>query len=82
MSTSIGITDSTMVSLPKTYLSNFVGMLLLVKAIVTKKILVIVSRVIMVILVVQTLKSMRIGYTSYSSLSKRIRLRIGLTASS
>jgi len=71
-----------MVSLPKAYLSNFVGMLLLVKAIVTKKILVIVSRVIMVILVVQTLKSMRIGYTSYSSLSKRIRLRIGLTASS
>ena len=68
--------DNTVVSSSRAYLSSFVNMLLLVKVIALEKTLVIISK--MVTLTVQTLKSVRIECTSYSSLSRRIRLGIGL----
>jgi len=68
--------DNTVVSSSRAYLSSFDNMLLLVKVIALEKTLVIISK--MVTLTVQTLKSVRIEYTSCSSLSRRIRLGIGL----
>ena len=55
-------------------------MLLLVKVIAPEEILVVISRV--VTLTVQTLESMRTGYTSYNCLPRRVRLGIGLTTPS
>ena len=69
-----------MVSLSKAYLSSFVGMPLLVKAIAPDGTLLVVSRVIT--LAIQTLKSIRTRYTICSCFSRRIRLGIGLTTSS
>ena len=67
---------NTVVSSSRAHLSSFVNMLLLVKVIALEKTLVIISK--MVTLTVQTLKSVRIECTSCSSLSRRIRLGIGL----
>ena len=53
---------------------------LLVKAMVPEETLIVISRV--VTLVVQTLEHVRTGYSSCSSLSKRIRLGISLVTSS
>ena len=68
--------DNVMVSSFKAHLSSLINMLLLVKAIAPKGTLVIISRV--VTLVVQILESMKTRYTSYSNLSRRVRLRIDL----
>jgi len=71
-----GAIDSTVVSLSRAYLSSLVGIPLLVKVMVLIWTLVVISRV--VTLIIQTLKSVRAGYTSYSSLFRRVRLGIGL----
>ena len=69
-----------MVSLFRAHLSSLISMPLLVKAMVPKETLVVISRVIT--LVVQTLESVRIGCTSYSCLPREIRLGIGLATPS
>jgi len=73
-----GTIDNVMVSSFKAHLSSLINIPLLVKAIASKGTLAVISRV--VNLVVQTLESMRIRYTSYSNLSRRVRLGIGLVA--
>ena len=72
--------DSAIVSLSKVNLSNFVGMLLLVKIIALEGTLVIVNRV--VIFIVQILESVRTGYTHCICILGRIKLRISLVISS
>ena len=73
-----GAIDNVIVSSFKAYLSSLINIPLLVKAIASKGTLAVISRV--VNLVVQTLESMRIRYTSYINLSRRVRLGIGLVA--
>jgi len=68
------------VGLSRAHLSSLVGMLLLIKAMAPEGTLVVVSRVIP--LVIQTLESVRARCTSCSSLSRRIRLEIGLVTPS
>ena len=65
-----------MVSLSRAHLSSLVSMPLLVKAMVPKKTLVFISRV--VTLAIQTLESVRTRCTICSCLSRRVRLGIGL----
>jgi len=69
--------DSATVGFSRVYLSSLVGMLLLVKTMVLEGTLIVISRV--VTLAVQTLEHVRTGHSSCSSLSRRIRLGIGLT---
>jgi len=64
----------------KKNLSSLVSMPLLVKVMVLKWTLVIISS--MVTLTVQTLESMRTEHTSCSSLSRRIRLSVSLATPS
>jgi len=68
------------VSFFRAHLSSLVYMPLLVKAMAPKWTLVVISRV--VTLAIQTLKSVRTGCTSFSCLSRRVRLGIGLAISS
>ena len=76
LTTPTGAIDRAVVSSSRTYLSSFVGMPLLVKAMMPEETLVVVSRVIS--LAVQTLESVRTGYTSCSCLPRRVRLGIDL----
>ena len=69
-----------MVSSSRVYLSSFVGMPLLVKAMMPEGTLVVISRVIP--LAVQTLESVRTGCTSCSCLPRRVRLGIDLATPS
>ena len=69
-----------MVGSSRVPLSSLVSMPLLVKVVTPKGTLVIISRV--VIPAVQTLESVRAGCTSCSSLSRRVRLAIGLATPS
>jgi len=71
-----GAIDSAVVGLSRVHLSSFISIPLLVKAMAPKWTLVVISR--MVTLVVQTLESVRTGCSSCSSLSRRVRLGIGL----
>ena len=64
----------------RAHLSSLVGMPLLVKVMVPKWTLVVISRV--VAPAVQTLESVRTGHTSYSSLSRRVRLSVSLATPS
>ena len=64
----------------RVYLSSIVSMLLLGKVIVSEWTLVVISN--MVPFTVQILESVRTRYTSCSSLSRRVRLRVGLAISS
>ena len=77
---SIGAIDGTAVGLSRAHLSSLVSMPLLVKAIVPKWTLVVISRV--VTLAVQTLESVRTGRNSCSSLSRRVRLSVSLVTPS
>ena len=77
MTTLTGVIDNTVVSSSRAYLSSFINMPLLVKVIALEGTLAIISKI--VTLTVQTLKSVRTECTSCSSLSRRDRLRIGLT---
>ena len=71
-----GAIDSTVVCSSRAYLSSLIGMSLLIKAMAPEGTLVVISRVIT--LVIQTLESVRTGHTSCYSLSRRVRLGIGL----
>ena len=75
-----GAIDSAVVSSSRVHLSSLIGMPLLVKAMMPKGTLVVVSRVIT--LAVQILESVRTRYTSCSCLSRRVRLGIGLATPS
>ena len=63
-------------SLFKIYLCSLISMPLLVKAMALERTSVAISSI--VIFIVQTLKSMRTEHTSYSILSRRVKLEIGL----
>ena len=63
-------------SLFRIYLCSLISMPLLVKAMALERTFVAISSI--VIFTVQTLKSMRTEYISYSILSRRVRLEIGL----
>ena len=65
-----------MSSLFRIYLYSLISMPLLVKAMALERTFVAISSI--VIFTVQTLKSMRTEYISYSILSRRVRLEIGL----
>ena len=71
---------STAVNSFREYLSSLGSMLLLVKVMASEWILVVISSI--VLFTVQTIKSVRIIYTSCSGLSRRIKLGIGFTTSS
>jgi len=72
--------DSAVVGSSRMHLSSFVSMPLLVKVMVPKGALVVVSRVIT--LAIQTLESVRTRCTICSCFSRRIRLGIGLATPS
>ena len=80
MITSNRAIDNAMIGLSRVYLSSLISMLLLVKAMVLKRTLVVISRV--VTLVVQTFESVRARCTSCSCLLRGVILGIGLTTPS
>ena len=80
LSTPTGAVDIAVVTSSRAHLSSLVGMPLFVKAVMPEGTFVVISRV--VPLAVQTLESVRTGYTSCSGLSRRVRLGIGLAISS
>ena len=80
LTTPTGAVDIAVVSSSRAHLSSLIGIPLLVKAVMPEGTFVVISRV--VPLAVQTLESVRTGYTSCSGLSRRVRLGIGLAISS
>ena len=80
LTTPTGAIDSAAVGLSRAHLSSLVRVPLLVKAVAPKWTLVVVSS--MVAPAVQTLESVRTGCTSCSSLSRRVRLSVGLATPS
>jgi len=74
--TSTGAIDSAMVGSSRVHLSSLISIPLLVKAMAPEGTLVVISRV--VTLAIQTLESVRVGYTSCSYLSRRVRLSVSL----
>ena len=72
--------DSAIVSLSRVHLSSLIGISLLVKAMAPEETLVVVSKV--VTLAVQTLESVKAWCTSYSHLSRGIKLGIDLATPS